>query len=255
MESTWTVVYQYSPAQTTAVITPVNNPPEPIFTKKIGFALVIMALGGIAGPLIPAARLEASYWSGRAAAAVKSTATVGQAEPPHVTFAALRTPTPKPIPPLLAPDGSVITPVNHDFGIIIPKIGVNAPVIANVDPTSPATYDSALLAGVAHASTSFTPDQNGTVYLFSHSTNYDWFVKDLNAVFYLLKDLAAGDSVAVFYKGKQYDYIIRETKIVSPHDISYLVPVVGNKTLILETCWPPGTVNQRLIVLAEPTSP
>jgi LPXTG-site transpeptidase (sortase) family protein len=244
MESTWTVIYQYSPTHTTAIIRPVRTRTMPTAVQQIGFALLVLALGGIAGPLIPVARLEASYWSKQAAVAVQP--------PPVPVITHFPSITPKAPPPLLATDGSLITPVNRDFSLVIPKIGVNAPVIANVDPTSPTTYDSALLAGVAHASTSFTPDQNGTVYLFSHSTNYDWFVKDLNAVFYLLKNLTTGDTVGVFYKGKQYTYIIRETKIVGARDYEYLVPVVGQKRLILETCWPPGTVSKRLLVFADP---
>lgn len=245
MKSDWEILYQYSPKapqRATVIIRPKRTPLGTTIAQKVGFVMLAVALGGIAGPLIPAARLEAFYWSQTAASAMKPQSTASPAsEPAQATKAA----------PLLAPDGSVITPVNTDFSIIIPKIGVNAPVIAGVDPTKASTYDSALLQGVAQASTSFTPDQNGTTYLFSHSTNYDWFVKDLNAVFYLLKNLKVDDTVVLFYKGKQYTYKIKETKIVNPRDISYLVPTVGTKSLILETCWPPGSTSQRLLLFAD----
>lgn len=220
---------------------PVNRSGNPTPGQITGFVLLAVGLGGLAGPLIPALRLESAY-------AVSQLRT-SQAKP-SVTSAKPAS-APVYINPLIAMDGSAITPVNTDFSVIIPGIGVNAPVIANVDPTSPATYDSALLQGVAQSSTSFTPDQNGTTYLFSHSTNYDWFVKDLNAVFYLLKNLKVGDYVVLYYKGKQYTYQIRETKIVSPTSISYLVPTGGKKGLILETCWPPGTTTERQLVFAD----
>ena len=250
MESTWEVIYQYAPdapGQATVIIRPTGTV-QPQKTRRsgsparsVGFILLAIALGGIAGPFIPAARLEAFYWAQTAQTAMKPVqpASTGTASASAVAS------------PLTAPDGTPITPVNTDFSLIIPAIGVNAPVIANVDPTKPGQYDAALLQGVAHSSTSFMPDQDGTVYLFSHSTNYDWFVKDLNAVFYLLKNLKTGEAVDIMYKGHLYAYTIRETKIVNPRDISYLVPVVGTKSLILETCWPPGSTSQRLLVLAD----
>lgn len=209
----WVVIYKY-PGM--AIVKPKQTHP---WARGLGFVMLAIALGGFLGPFIPAMRLETSY----AVAQVLPTAT---------------------------PAPRVFT---NEFRLLIPKIGVNAPVIANVDPTKPETYDAALLQGVAHSSTSFLPDQDGTVYLFSHSTNYDWFVKDLNAVFYLLKNLEAGDSIEIKYHGKLYTYIIRRKKIVSPRDISYLVPTVGKKSLILETCWPPGSTAERLLVFADLT--
>lgn len=231
----WIVIYKYPG---TAVIKPKESSS---WARSLGFILIAIALGGIAGPLIPAARLEAFYWGQAAVAAVKPAPAPSEL-PPSV---------PVVVNSLITPDGTTITPVNTDFSVIIPKIGVNAPVIADVDPTRPGTYDAALLQGVAHSKTSFTPDQDGTTYLFSHSTNYDWFVKDLNAIFYLLKNLKTGDRVVLYYKSKQYTYEINETKVVSPRDISYLVPTVGKKSLILETCWPPGSVSERLLVFAD----
>lgn len=241
MDSTWEVIYQYTPAgptEPTIIIRPVAK--QRIFpARTLGLALLALSLGGMAGPFIPTLRLEASY-------------AVREARNYLHTKADAAKPLPKSAPvvfnPLVSADGSVITPVNRDFSLVIPAIGVNAPVIANVDPTN---YTEALSAGVAHASTSFLPDQNGTVYLFSHSTNYDWFVKDLNAVFYLLKNLKEGDLIVLIYKGKEYTYRLRETRIVAPTEISYLIPQTGKKNLILQTCWPPGSVSKRLLVFAD----
>ncbi len=194
----------------TAIIRPKKSFPF----RAIGFALLAVALGGFFGPFIPMLRLETSY----------------------AVTQVLPTPTPPPI--------------TNEFRLVIPKIGVNAPIIANVNPTN---YTEALKTGVAHSSTSFFPDQNGTVYLFSHSTNYDWFVEDLNAVFYLLKNLEVGDEIVMYYQGKQYTYILREKRVVKPSEISYLVPQSGKKSLILQTCWPPGSTAQRLLLFADLT--
>lgn len=212
----------------------------------LGLMLLAVGLGGAVGPFIPQIRMEAQY---------AYTNVLGASLNQEVRIMNQEKPLPKSVPvvfePLKAPDGSVITPVSESFGIVIPKIGVNSMVIPGVDPASPAGYSDALKAGVAHANTSFFPDQDGTVYLFSHSTNYDWFVKDLNAVFYMVKNLEKDDVVVLLYNKKRYTYKITSKKVVSPNSISYLIPYAGKKNLILQTCWPPGSTTERLLIFAD----
>lgn len=225
----WDVIYKYP-----GVYHVSPRPTKSHFSLRhlAGFAFLAFGIGGMLGPMIPALRLEAGYYMTRK---IESSKNLPSAVP--VIFE-----------PLLAPDGTEIIPVSNQFSVIIPKIGVNANVIPNVDP---ADYTGALQAGVAHASTSFFPDEDGTVYLFSHSTNYDWFVKDLNAVFYLVKNLENDDTVVLMYKGKRYTYKITDKRVVSPKSSSYLYPYAGRKNLILQTCWPPGSVSQRLLIFAD----
>lgn len=204
--------------------------------------LIALSLGGIVGPMVPAIRLEAGYAARRILGTVNSKQEVVM-------------PLPKSVPvvfnPLKTEDGSSIDPASKEFGLVIPKVGINTSVIPAVNPADPGVYLEALKKGVAHASTSYFPDEDGTVYLFSHSTNYDWFVSDLNAVFYLLKNLTEGDLMVIYYKGTQYTYKLREKRIVKPTETSYLVPQKGTKTLILQTCWPPGSTAERLLLFAD----
>jgi len=60
--------------------------------------------------------------------------------------------------------------------------------------------------------------------------------------------------VVIFYQNKRYNYIVTGSKIVSPMDVSYLVNSQNQdkQQLILQTCWPPGTTLQRLLVFASP---
>jgi sortase A len=209
--------------------------------QVLGFAFLALGLGGIFGPLTPTLRLETAY-------AIQQ---VSQTLGAYLDRPTLPQSAPVVVAPLMTPDGSVIEPVNEEFAVIVPKIGINASVTAGVDPSKPEEYQEALKTGVAHASTSFLPSENGTVYLFSHSTNYDWFVKDLNAVFYLLKNLEDGDTIVVIHKGVRYTYKITGKKVVSPSDVTYLYPYIGQRNLILQTCWPPGSVAQRLLIFAD----
>jgi LPXTG-site transpeptidase (sortase) family protein len=210
--------------------------------RTIGLGLLLMALGGALATNATKIRLDVAYKTHEAKLAVTSLTNPTKPLPPSV---------PVVFEPLIDSTGKEITPLNTDFSIIIPKVGINASVIASVNPADTASYNKALKTGVAHSATSFTPDQNGTVYLFSHSTNYEWFVKDLNAVFYLVKDLLPGDTVVVFYKGIRYTYELKEKRVVKPSQISYLVPEEGKKSLILQTCWPPGSTAERLLLFAD----
>lgn len=145
-----------------------------------------------------------------------------------------------------------ITPVDTNFSIVIPKIGANSRIIPNVDPANYNEYMGALRMGVAHAAGTVFPGMNGNVYLFAHSTDYFWNVGRYNAVFYLLKELEAGDEIDVFFEGKRFIYIVAEKRIVKPSEVEYITQPTTEEQLTLQTCWPPGTTLERLLVIAKP---
>ena len=205
--------------------------------KTLAIGLLALALGGITRPLVPATRLEAGYFISQTQTYLTSLFNPKQELPKSA---------PVIFQPLVDESGNEIIPSDANFSIIVPKIGINAAVVSAVDP---AHYDEALQKGVAHASTSFFPNENGAVYLFSHSTDAPWNIVRYN-VFYLMKNLEADDLVILIYKGTRYTYKLTEKRIVSPKDVSYIAPMEGKKMLILQTCWPPGSTTQRLLVFA-----
>lgn len=148
----------------------------------------------------------------------------------------------------------ILVPKDTKFSIVIPRIGASAKVFPNVDAGSPDEFLPILMQGVAHAKGSVFPGISGNTYLFAHSTDNFWDVGRYNAVFYLLKDLKKGDEVIVFFENKRYNYVVTGSKIVNPSDVSYLVNAqkANSEQLILQTCWPPGTTLQRLLVFAKP---
>ena len=143
-----------------------------------------------------------------------------------------------------------ITPVDKNFGIVIPKIGANARIIENVDPFNSYAYEAALARGVAQAKGTTFPNQSGNMFLFSHSSANLFEATRFNSIFYLLSKLKKGDDVYVYYKGTRYKYTVSDMKIVDPTDVSYLNPKSKTKQLTLMTCWPAGTNYKRLIVIA-----
>jgi sortase A len=150
----------------------------------------------------------------------------------------------------------ILEPVNTDFGVIIPKIGANAPIFANVDANNESEFLPILKKGIAHAKGTVFPGMKGNIYLFAHSTDNFWDVGRYNAIFYLLKDLSPGDDIVVFFQNRRHNYKVVDSKIVDASNTSYLTNSQnsGKEQLILQTCWPPGTAWKRLLVIAEPKS-
>jgi len=144
----------------------------------------------------------------------------------------------------------LLTPVNTDFSIIIPKIAAVAPIVDNVDPNQPYMYLLALQNGVAHALGSANPDDAGNVYLFAHSTDAFWNVGKYNAIFFLLGKLSKGDEIYIYFKNRRIKYVADQVKIVSPSEIDYSVGNLDQKTLTIQTDYPPGLTFRRLLVIA-----
>ena len=136
--------------------------------------------------------------------------------------------------------------------IIIPKLGANAKVIADVDPFDSRVYQRALTKGVAHAKGSAYPGEIGNVFLFSHSSVNFYEAQRYNSIFYLLNKLEPGDEIRVYYQGQPIIYRVSETKIVSSSAVNYLQAGTGESSLTLMTCWPAGTTYKRLLVIARP---
>ncbi len=221
-----------------------------LILRSIGNFLVLFAIYGILSTFGPALYYEFQY-------------RIIQARGVHYTIpqtpASITQPNPTPTSNfanvLSGPTEQILTPSDTDFSILIPKIGASAKVFPNVDPNNQDQFLPILQQGIAHAKGTVFPGVPGNTYLFAHSTDNFWDVGRYNAVFYLLKDLAVGDDVVVFFEGKRYDYKVYDTKIVDDSDVSYIVHSQDPNSpqrLILQTCWPPGTSWKRLLVLAQP---
>lgn len=145
----------------------------------------------------------------------------------------------------------ILSPVDENFSIVIPKINVNSKVFANTSFSEKDQYSQILQQGVAHAQGTYLPGDGGTVYLFAHSTDYIWNINRFNAVFYLVKELIPNDEIDLVYEGKVYTYRVDKTRVVNASDTYYIKPRKNGEELILQTCWPPGTTWKRLLVFAK----
>lgn len=209
----------------------------------VRFLGYLFFLGGIASTVFilgPLVQVEAGFRWDQIRGVRRTVPTIITSTPDQpTTFGAITT------------NAEAIIPSSTDFGIVIEKINANAKVVANVDPGDEKAYSQALTLGVAHAKGTNLPGEKGNIYLFSHSTDAPWNIVRFNAVFYLLRELQAGDRVVVFYQDKRYDYIVFDKKVVDPNDLTYLTNRYDSSVLTLQTCDPPGTLFKRLVVRAK----
>ncbi|MBI2009860.1 MAG: sortase [Candidatus Chisholmbacteria bacterium] len=147
-----------------------------------------------------------------------------------------------------------IEPESREFGLMIPKIGVNSKVMPQVDANKPEVYMQALREGLAQAKGSVGPGELGDNFIFGHSTDFEWNIAAWNALFYNLKDLEVGDKIYLYREGEAYVYWVTGKGIYEPQDVSFFDPNGHVERLVLQTCYPPGTTAQRLVVFAEPVA-
>jgi len=144
-----------------------------------------------------------------------------------------------------------VVPQSKEFGLLIPKIGVNAKIFANVDGQNPKEYMPLLAKGVAHAKGSALPGQPGNVFIFAHSSDTPFNVARYNAAFYLISKLNPGDEILVYYQQKEYLYEMVGKKILSLEKLNSFVKNLKGENIILQTCYPPGTIINRLLVMGK----
>ncbi len=138
-----------------------------------------------------------------------------------------------------------------DYGITIPKLRIDEPVVFNVNPNNKEEYTKALKQGIAHASSTAFPDNGGVGYYFAHSSHPD-FVSQYNAIFYLLGKLEKDDEVFIWHEGKRHEYRVTYKRTTDPNNIDFLYnSYYPQETIVLQTCWPPGTTSKRMLIYAE----
>jgi len=232
-----------------------------VLVRSVGNFLLLFSLYGVAATFGPALYHEATFRVAQARGVEfvvkESDPTVAQSDTSEIS------PTPTVSPRegpgfaeiLAGSKEQVLIPKDTAFSIVIPKIGASAKVIPNIDPANPQDFLPRLQEGIAHAKGSVFPGMPGNTYLFAHSVDNWWNVGRYNAVFYLLKDVAPGDEIIVFFEDRRYDYVVEQTLVKEANDTGFLSQAHGSQEqLILQTCWPPGTTWKRLYVIAKPKS-
>jgi LPXTG-site transpeptidase (sortase) family protein len=220
-----------------------------LFFRTLGNFMVLMSMLMIGKTFLPAVAQELNF-AYRRLRKLETRVVAQSAKNPQ--------PTQAPTNPFLGllnkltESEEVIVPADPAFSIVIPKIAANSRIIANVDTSNYDQYIKALGEGVAHAQGTAFPGDQGHIYLFAHSTDNILNVGTYNAVFYLLYKLEQKDEIYLFYQGKKHVYQVVGKRVVKPTEIHYLTRSSAEEFLTLQTCWPPGTTLERMLIFATP---
>lgn len=129
--------------------------------------------------------------------------------------------------------------------IFIPKTNTRAPIIlAKSENTQDILED--LKNGVVLYPDSSSPGQGGTTSILGHSSsNYPW--NEYSNIFSLLYKLEAGDLIYLKYEG---DFFVYQVSKRMTGSVFTLAKADLGGDLILSSCWPVGTDQGRIIIVA-----
>nr|WP_290670609.1 class D sortase [Ardenticatena sp.] len=121
--------------------------------------------------------------------------------------------------------------------IVIPSIGVDAPIVEGDDW-------EALKRGVGHHLGSANPGERGNMVLSAHNDIF-------GEIFRYLENVEIGDEIFVYDgAGREYRYVVAQKRIVEPTAVEVLAPS-PEPIATLITCYPYLIDTQRLVVIAE----
>jgi sortase A len=119
--------------------------------------------------------------------------------------------------------------------IVIPAIGVDAPVVEGDDP-------EALKKGAGHHIGSADPGERDNCVISAHNDIY-------GEIFRYLPDLKVGDEINVHTQTQVYRYVVQQTRIIEPTEVEVMAPT-RSPILTLISCYPYGVDTHRVVVIA-----
>jgi sortase A len=136
-----------------------------------------------------------------------------------------------------APAQPVPTPsAAHPTRIVIPSIGVDAPVVEGV------TWDD-LKKGAGHLPGSANPGERGNVYLAAHNDIF-------GEIFRYLDQLELGDEFFIYGGNRSFRYTVTSKRITAATDVSVMYAST-EPIATLQTCYPYLVDTERLVVIGE----
>ncbi len=147
--------------------------------------------------------------------------------------------------------GSSLYASEKYFAITMPSLGVSDLTITHPeDPFSTDGVLDPLKLGVGHLFS--YPGAGGKIMVYGHSSGYPWDVSQYTKIFRKINQLHIGDKIYVTYAGTLYEYEVTEKETVDAADTTPFKDDGSGEELILYTCWPPDSIQQRYLVHALP---
>jgi len=148
-------------------------------------------------------------------------------------------------------NGSGLNASSKNFSISIPNLNINDMTVTH--PADPFTQDGILEPlsyGLGHL-LGF-PGEGSKVMIYGHSSNVPWDLSVYSKLFRTINQLSIGDRIYVSYQGTMRTYQVTEKRTVAVNDATPYHENDRGEELILYTCWPPDTIDERYLVFASP---
>ena len=139
------------------------------------------------------------------------------------------------------------------FSVTIPAAGIKDLTVTHPgDPFSKDGVLAPLQSGVGHLFS--YPGKGGKIMIYGHSSGYPWDVSQFTKIFRRINQLKPGDTIYVTFSGEVHTYEVTFEEAVPAGDTSRFQDNGSGEELILYTCWPPDSIQQRYLVHAIPVS-
>jgi sortase A len=149
-------------------------------------------------------------------------------------------------------------PVGEDDMLVIPKLGLQSPLVYDARSNQENDMQEALERGVvwydlprAHSK----PGQIGNSVFLGHSSGDIFYGGEFKYIFSKLNRLSVGDTFYLTYNNTRYIYSIERTEVIWPSELDKLYMDDGNAWVTLITCDPPGSSARRLVIYGKQVSP
>ncbi|MFA6256238.1 MAG: sortase [Candidatus Absconditabacterales bacterium] len=150
---------------------------------------------------------------------------------------------------------NTVPPVNR---IIVPSLGLDVPIVTNENMApvvfAKADFDKELNEGVVKYPTTPAPGQEGNTLLFGHTSYVVWKTNPYGTIFKDLPKLKDSTLIQILREGNLYEYKVIDLFIVSPKQVNaqYMTyQNAGGSYITLMGCYPLGTDNKRIMVVAK----
>lgn len=132
-------------------------------------------------------------------------------------------------------------PIPRENRLVIPSIGVDMPILEGPDQR---VLDR---GGIWHIPKTSDPIRGGNMVLSGHRWQY---LPPSSMTLYLLDKVKNGQPVIVYWRGKEYDYVITGREIVTPDRVDILNDT-SEPRLTIFTCTPLFSTKQRLVLYGQ----
>lgn len=150
---------------------------------------------------------------------------------------------------------NTVPPVDR---IIVPSLGLDVPIVTNENMTAidfeKANFDKELNEWIVKYPTTPAPGQEGNTLLFGHTSYVVWKDNPYGTIFKDLPKLKDSTLIQILRKGNLYEYKVVDLFIVNPKQVNaqYMTyQNAGGSYITLMWCYPLGTDNKRIMVMAK----